>query len=86
MSYRPRGRPSLQMAALRRTTIVYDVGSLKADAGTVDVLAHLHVALRRRGYDLCLCGASPELRALLDLCGLAGVLRLELEREPEERE
>jgi anti-anti-sigma regulatory factor len=74
------------MAALRRTTIVYDVGSLAADAGTVDVLAHLHVELQRRGHDLYLRDASPELRALLDLCGLAGVLRLELEREAEERE
>jgi anti-anti-sigma regulatory factor len=74
------------MAAPRRTTIVYDVGSLAPDAATVDVLARLHVALRRRGHDLCLRDASAELCALLDLCGLAGVLQLELERETEERE
>jgi anti-anti-sigma regulatory factor len=74
------------MAAIRRTTIVYDVGSLAADAETVDVLARLQVTLRRRGFDLSLRGCSAELRALLDLCGLAGVLRLELEREAEERE
>jgi anti-anti-sigma regulatory factor len=74
------------MAAHRRTTIVYDVGSLAPDAATVDVLAHLHVALQRRGHDLYLRDASPELCALLDLCGLTGVLRLELEREAEERE
>jgi anti-anti-sigma regulatory factor len=74
------------MAAHRRTTIVYDVGSLAPDAATVDVLARLHVELRQRGRDLYLRDVSPELRALLDLCGLAGVLRLELEREAEERE
>jgi anti-anti-sigma regulatory factor len=74
------------MAALRRTTIVYDVGSLAADAGTVDVLARLHVTLRRRGHDLFLRDVSAELRALLDLCGLAGVLVVEPGGEPEQRE
>jgi len=74
------------MAAQRRTTIVYDVGVLAPDAATVDLLARLHVELRRRGHDLYLRDASPDLLALLDLCGLAGVLRLELERKAEERE
>jgi STAS domain len=63
-----------------------DVGALPADAVAVDALARLQLAARRAGVELRLCHASPELCALLAFTGLDLVLRLEPEREPEERE
>ena len=74
------------MAAPRRSTIVYDVGSFAPDASTVDVLARLYVTLRLNGYELFLRGASAELCALIDLCGLAEVLRVEPGGQAEQRE
>jgi anti-anti-sigma regulatory factor len=63
-----------------------DVRALPADLTTIDVLARLQLAARRCGCELRLCHASAELRGLLELAGLDGVLALELERQPEERE
>ena len=57
-----------------------------ADLRTVDALARVQLAARRRGLELRLCYASPELRELVTLCGLADALRLEPRREAEERE
>lgn len=54
--------------------------------GTVDALARLALAARRRGFELRLRRASRELRELVDLAGLAGVLPVEAGGEPEERE
>jgi anti-anti-sigma regulatory factor len=51
----------------------------------VDVLARLHLATRRRGVELRIA-APPELRDLIAFCGLDEVLRIELQRQPEERE
>ena len=48
-----------------------DVGRLAADLATVDALARLQLAVRRRGCRLELLGASRELRDLVDLAGLA---------------
>jgi hypothetical protein len=57
----------------RRVTIC-DVGGLAADAVTVDALARLQLAARRRGFRLFLCHASAELFDLVAFMGLAGVL------------
>ncbi len=62
------------------------------DAAVVDAMARLQLAAARRGRRVHLRGASPALRELLGLMGLAGVLplaeplRVELEGQPEERE
>ncbi len=53
---------------------------------TVEALARLQLALRRRGYELRLRGLSRELRALIELVGLTEVLGVEARRQPEERE
>lgn len=45
------------------------------DIGTVDLLARVALTARRLGCELRLLDASPELRELLDLVGLARVLR-----------
>jgi hypothetical protein len=52
----------------------------------LDVLARLQLAAKRRRCDLRICGASEELRELVELAGLGGVLRFELQGQPEERE
>lgn len=64
--------------------VVRDASALPADLGAVDQLARAGLSARRRGRRLRLRGVSPELLALLDLCGLADVLGAR--RQPEERE
>jgi ABC-type transporter Mla MlaB component len=51
-----------------------DVSSVPADAVTVDALARLQLAARRRGSIVHLRNASPELRDLVALMGLTAVL------------
>lgn len=55
-------------------TITVDAAGLDADAVTVDVLAGLQLAARRRGFELELRGSSPELRELVEFAGLEPVL------------
>ena len=45
------------------------------DLAVVDALARLQLAARRLGYSIGLRNASAELRGLLDLVGLADVVR-----------
>ena len=67
--------------------IFCDLGELaEADAGTIDALARLQLAVRRRGFELRLLRAPTELVCLLELTGLSEVLRVEPGREAEERE
>ena len=56
------------------------------DLAVVDTLARLALAERRRGRNLRLGNVPGELRELLVLTGLEGVLGVEPGREPEERE
>jgi ABC-type transporter Mla MlaB component len=51
-----------------------DVAGIAIDAVAVDALARLALAARRRACAIELCGASAELRDLLELMGLSGVL------------
>jgi hypothetical protein len=74
------------MAAEDPRPIVCDVAPLAADVATVDTLARLKLTALRMGVELRLLGVTPELRSLLELCGLAGVLHVEAGRQPEERE
>src|SRR5919204_5222163 len=67
--------------------LVCDLAGLDhVDAGTVDALARLQLAARRRGCELRLRRTPAELRCLLDFTGLAEVLGVEPGREAEERE
>ena len=54
--------------------------------GTLDVLARLQLAARRRGHEMRLVGASRELRELIAFAGLETALPVEPRRQPEERE
>jgi ABC-type transporter Mla MlaB component len=51
-----------------------EVGSVSADAVTVEALARLQLAARRRGCRIRLRNASAELVELVDFMGLADVL------------
>ena len=86
-----RARALLESDPHRR--IVCDVGALvEPDAATVDAIARLQLAARRRGRDVSLVRASARLQKLLSFCGLDEAippcegLVVEPGREPEERE
>ena len=73
--------------------VVCDLGGLvETDLDVVDLLARLHLAARRAGTRLRLERVGKDVRELLELAGLDGVLLApeapsgELERQPEERE
>jgi ABC-type transporter Mla MlaB component len=60
----------------RPATLTCDVTTMPADVAGIEALALLHIAARRHGCSVTICGASPELRSLADLVGLGDVLRL----------
>ena len=55
------------------------------DLGAVDLLARIQLGVRRGGRELCLADSSYELMALIDFTGLGDVLRVEMQRQSEER-
>ena len=58
-------------------------GASMPDLGVAGVLAGYQLAARRAGCEIRLRDATPALRDLLDLVGLADVIRPEVIREPE---
>jgi len=68
------------------TRIVYDAAGSPPDAASVDLLARLQLAARRAGAELRLRHASDDLLAVIVFAGLAEVLRVEPQRQVEERE
>jgi anti-anti-sigma regulatory factor len=75
------------MATPARRPVVCDLSALgDADAETIDLLARLRLAARRQDRPLRLLHASPALKDLIAFAGLDSVLRVEPERETEERE
>ncbi len=68
------------------TRIVLDCGPLSAPtATTIDQIARLQLEAQRCGCRLELKDAGLDLAALIGFCGLAEVLRVEVERQSEER-
>lgn len=62
-------------SASRPVVVICDVAALTSvDIGTVDALCRLALATRRLGCRLVVRGASPELRGLLGLAGISGVV------------
>jgi hypothetical protein len=74
------------MGAVPPGRVVVDVSALAPNAASLDALARLQLALRRRGLDARLRGTPRELLELIAFAGLAGVLGVEARREAEERE
>jgi ABC-type transporter Mla MlaB component len=60
--------------------LLCEVGGVAADAVAIDALARLALAARRSGCEVRLRGASPQLLGLVELAGLADILRGELPR------
>jgi ABC-type transporter Mla MlaB component len=50
--------------------VLCDVAGARADAVTLDALARVYLAARRHDCNTRVCGASNELLALLEFCGL----------------
>lgn len=69
-----------------REVVVGRVCAQRAGLDLVDALLQLQLRARGHGWALRLRDATDELRGLLALAGLAGVLPLEAVREPELRE
>ena len=57
-----------------------------AELGIVDALARLQLAARRSGYEVAVTEAPSDLLELIELAGLADVLRVEPLRQTEQRE
>lgn len=58
-------------------SVLCDVNGVDPDAVTVDALARLQLAARRRGCKVQLCNASDELLELVAFMGLEDVCRSE---------
>ena len=68
------------LAGSDATVALCDVTGVEPDAVTVDALARLQVAAKRRGCRVHLRNASDELCELVAFMGLDSVLTVELER------
>ena len=82
----PKGLPTEMPTALRRSTIVCDVGAIAPDVHAIDALARLQLAARRLGMEIRLRHASDDLQELIVFAGLRDVLHLEACGQAEERE
>ena len=70
---------------MRSAKIAIDCGSVREPtAATIDQIARLKLAARRRGCELELRNTSPFLLELIGLVGLSEVLGLEVEGKPEQ--
>jgi len=68
-------------------TVILDCARMgKPDIGTVERIARMQVAARRRGLELRLSGAGGALVDLIAFCGLASALCVEVHRQVEQRE
>ena len=67
-------RVSMLLATSQATTAICDVGTVEADAVTVEALARLQLAAKRYGCQIRLRRASPDLLDLVEFMGLQDVL------------
>jgi hypothetical protein len=68
-------------------TVYFDCGGLpRPTAATIDQIARLKLAARRRGCELELRNANSDLAELICFIGLGGVLGVEPEGQAEQRE
>ena len=67
-------------------SVCLDCGHIEAPtAATIDEIARLQLAARRRGCQLELASANPSLLELIGFVGLSGVLRVQARGQAEER-
>jgi anti-anti-sigma regulatory factor len=56
------------------------------DLSVIHQLARMQLCARRSGSELCFTEVSDELVALIEMVGLGKVLRVQVRRQPEQRE
>ncbi|HET9782351.1 MAG TPA: hypothetical protein VFR33_11305 [Candidatus Dormibacteraeota bacterium] len=66
--------------------VILNCARMAPDMASVDRIARLRLCMRRHGCDLRLANVSEELRQVIDLAGLAEMLGVEVQRQPEQRE
>ena len=67
--------------------VTLDCASLgEGDVVAVDLIASIRLAAKRRGVEVHVVNADAKLVELIDLCGLAEPLRVEVRGQAEERE
>jgi hypothetical protein len=66
--------------------VACDVSALAAEVAAIEALARLALLARRLGCPLRLRRPSPQLRELVELCGLREALGVERQGQAEERE
>ncbi len=76
------------LAACGAARLICDVSGIESDAVAVEALARLALGARRHHCSVEVRGAAVELRMLIELMGLSGVLQLglELQGQSEQRE
>ena len=79
-------RLHMMLQTTRAEVALCDVRTLAPDLVAIDALARVQLTARRLGKRVLLRSAAADLCGLLTLTGLAEVLPLELERQPEQRE
>jgi anti-anti-sigma regulatory factor len=67
------------------SVLLCDVSRARPDAATVDALARMVLAARRRGCSLRLCNASPQLLDLIEFMGLRGAFAAAMDAASVER-
>jgi anti-anti-sigma regulatory factor len=64
--------------------IILDCASvLEPDVASIECIARVRLAARERGEELVIENAGPRLRELIEFCGLAEVLGVQVERHSE---
>lgn len=72
---------------MARASVICDCAQITDPTlATIDQLARLALAARQLGCEVHVRHANAALLELIELAGLADVLRVEVEREPEEGE
>jgi len=72
---------------MARRSVICDCAEIRdPKLATIDQLARLALAARQLGCQVHLRHANPALLELIELAGLADILRVEVGREPEEGE
>jgi hypothetical protein len=66
-------------------TVILNCAQIHPTIAAVDHIARLQLGMKRAGYELRLANVGDELSSVIELAGLAAALRVEVQRQPEER-
>jgi hypothetical protein len=66
-------------------TVILNCAPLQPTVAAVDHIARLRLGMRRAGFELRLANVSEEMLWVIELAGLSGALRVEVQRQPKQR-